>query len=61
MAEETVERAVEAISLHPPHKSHTEKLPLWGAHKYKPTLHITLMQTYGLDEGNLNLYCIFHY
>lgn len=54
MAEDTVEKAVEAAALHPAHKSHTEKLPLWGAHKYKPTLFITLMQNYGLEQGKLS-------
>jgi hypothetical protein len=60
MAEETVEKAVKTCLLHAPHKSHTEKLPLWGAHKFKPTLFITLMQNYGLDIG-IHMFLIFTY
>lgn len=49
MAEETLDKAIETCNLKPKRCCQTLGLLLDGAHEWSPTMHIRLVQNFGLD------------
>ena len=49
MAEETLDKAIEVCGLKPKRCCQTLGLMLDGAHNWSPTMHIKLVQNFGLD------------
>ena len=49
MAEETLDKAIEVCDLKPKRNCPTLGLKLDGAHQWSPTMHIRLVQDFGLD------------
>lgn len=49
MAQETVDRCIDVCNLKPERECQTLGLLLDGAHNWSPTMHIRLVQDFGLD------------
>ena len=49
MAEETLDKAINVCGLKPERSCQTLGLLLDGAHEWTPTMHIRLVQDFGLD------------
>lgn len=59
MAEETLDKAIEVCGLKPKRCCQTLGLMLDGAHNWSPTMHIKLVQNFGLDVKVVDLHsCI---
>lgn len=49
MAQETIDKAVDVCNLKPSRSCQTSGLLLDGAHGWSPTMHVKLVQTFGID------------